>query len=307
MFTPKKRYANLDDVSVTKTFAEVRKWRKERKAKPKDLSYTVPSEDGIDYAWIRNNREQTSVIWIGHATFFIQVNGLNILIDPVWASRMGFEKRLSPPGLPLEELPAIDVVLISHGHYDHLNFSTLRKLPGSPTYLVPAGLARLFSRKGLTKVQEYNWWEQEERSEVTFTFVPAQHWVRRTLWDTNTSHWGGWVIEHQGKTIYYAGDSGYFRGFREIGERFAIDIALLPIGAYEPEWFMSSQHMTPEEAIRLFGELRAKLFIPMHYGAFRLADDTPKEALDRLTAEWDRQRLADEQLRILRLGEVMKL
>lgn len=234
MFTPKKRYANLDDVSVTKTFAEIRKWRKERKGKPKDLSYIVPSESGVDYAWLRDNREQMTITWIGHATFLIQVNGLNLLIDPVWASRMGFERRLSPPGIPLEELPEIDVVLISHGHYDHLDFSTLRKLNGSPTYLVPAGLARVFVRKGFAKVQEYNWWEQAEIREVMFTFVPAQHWVRRTLWDTNASHWGGWVIQHQGQIVYYAGDSGYFRGFQEIGKRFSIDIAYFQSAPMNP-------------------------------------------------------------------------
>lgn len=303
--TSKRRYANLDNVHPVKSLKEIWAWRKERAAKQKDLSFTVPRAERIDIPFLQQNRTETTITWIGHSTFLIQTGGLNVLTDPVWAARMGFEKRLSEPGIPIRDMPEIDVVLISHGHYDHLDFRSLKRLKGNPLCLVPSGLSTLMKRKGMRRAAEYEWWEQERIGNTTFTFVPAQHWVRRTLWDTNRSHWGGWIVrtEHR-KTIYFAGDSGYFRGFKEIGEKFSIDYALLPIGAYEPEWFMSAQHVTPEEAVTAFIDLRAKQFIPMHYGAFRLADDTPKEALDRLTAEWNRRRLPEQQLKILRLGEV---
>ncbi len=302
-----RRYANLDDVHPVKSLKDIWAWRKERSAKQKDLSFTVPHAERIDLPFLRQNRTETTITWIGHSTFLIQTGGLNVLTDPVWAARMGFEKRLSEPGIPVRDMPEIDVVLISHGHYDHLDFRSLKQLKGNPLCLVPSGLSRLMKRKGFRRTAEYEWWEQERIGSATFTFVPAQHWVRRTLWDTNRSHWGGWVIQTEpGKTIYFAGDSGYFRGFKEIGEKFPIDYALLPIGAYEPEWFMSAQHVTPEEAVTAFLDLRAKQFIPMHYGAFRLADDTPKEALDRLAAEWKRLRLPEQRLIMLKLGEVWR-
>ncbi|MGG6439598.1 MBL fold metallo-hydrolase [Saccharococcus caldoxylosilyticus] len=301
-----KRYENLDGVSMKKSFADFRRWQKERKSKKKDLSYQVPRVAVPQYEQLHTNRSRTLLSWVGHSTFVIQMNGITIVTDPVWAKRMGTAKRLSEPGIPLSEMPPVDVVLISHGHYDHLHFPSIRKLKGNSHLFVPVGLGRLFRRRGYKQVTELAWWETQQLHGVTFTFVPAQHWTRRTLWDMNTSHWGGWVIEANGKpTIYFAGDSGYFRGFREIGERFSIDYALLPIGAYEPEWFMGPQHVTPEEAVQAFLDCQAGFFIPMHYGAFRLADDTPKEALDRLFAEWKQRGLDDRRLKFLKLGEVL--
>lgn len=307
----KQRYYNLDQITNTSTWSDLRKWQKERKAKKKDLSYTVPLAANIEIDFLQHNRQKITITWIGHATFLIQLSGLNILVDPVWAERLGFETRLVPAGIRIEELPHIDVVLISHSHYDHLHFGSVRKLEGEITYLVPMGLGGKFIRKGYKRVQQFEWWQTTRIGDVTFTFVPAQHWSKRTLFDTNTSHWGGWVMQAvqttgQPMTIYYVGDTGYFRGFKEIGERFEIDYALMPIGAYEPEWFMSKQHVTPEESIQGFLDCKAKYFIPMHYGAFRLADDTPKEALDRLYADWRHRELAENRLLTLARGETLK-
>jgi L-ascorbate metabolism protein UlaG (beta-lactamase superfamily) len=302
----RKRYENLDNVSMKKTFADFRRWQKERKNKKKDLSYQVPHADTQEYKQLHTNRSRTLLAWVGHSTFVIQLNGITIVTDPVWATRMGTAKRLTAPGIAIDDMPNVDVVLISHGHYDHLHFPSIRKLKGNPHFFVPVGLGHLFSRKGYKNVTECSWWEEKQYNGVTFTFVPAQHWTRRTLFDMNTSHWGGWVIQADNKpTFYFAGDSGYFRGFRDIGERFSVDYALLPIGAYEPEWFMGPQHVTPEEAVQAFLDCQAKTFIPMHYGAFRLADDTPKEALDRLLAEWKRRHLKAERLKCLKLGELL--
>ncbi|EEL50850.1 Outer membrane protein romA [Bacillus cereus Rock3-44] len=233
-----KRYENMDTISTKKTIRSFLRWRKERKQNKKDFSYLVEQSPVKHAQFLRTNTEKTTITWIGHSTFLIQTNGLNILTDPVWSKKIKLVPRLTNPGLTLPELPKIDIVLISHGHYDHLDFATLRQLNSDVLYLVPTGLKRLFTRKKFMRVEEYNWWESTKIDDVDFHFVPAQHWTRRSLFDMNTSHWGGWVIDNgtTDETIYFCGDSGYFRGFKEIGSKFSIDVALIPIGAYEPEW-----------------------------------------------------------------------
>ncbi len=300
-----KKYANLDNVPNNKSFKDLRRWQKERRSKVKDLSVNIEQCPNKRIKEIYENRSKTSYTWIGHATFLIQINGLNILTDPVWAKKMGFGKRLTDPGMALAELPDIDIVVISHGHYDHLDFPTMKKLKGNPHYYVPAGLKSLFNRKGYQKVTELNWWESTDFGGVTLHFVPAQHWTRRTLTDMNTSHWGGWIFQNGQETFYFAGDTGYFRGFKLIAERFKIDTVLMPIGAYEPEWFMGESHISPEDSVKAFIELGAKNFVPMHYGAYRLADDTGPEALERLLKEWERQNLSKERLKSLLIGETV--
>ncbi|WP_369899843.1 MBL fold metallo-hydrolase [Bacillus manliponensis] len=300
-----KRYENMDGIHSPKPLKDVLRWRKERRQKQKDFSFLIEQSPVKQVSFLKNNTEKTTVTWIGHSTFLIQTNGLNILTDPVWSNKVKVVPRLTEAGLSINDLPPIDVVLISHGHYDHLDFPTLRQLKSDVLYLVPSGLKKLFLRKKLHRVEEYNWWEHTVIDDVHFHFVPAQHWTRRSLFDINSSHWGGWVIENKttAETIYFCGDSGYFRGFKEIGERFGIDIALMPIGAYEPEWFMKSSHMNPEEAVQAFLDIKAKHFIPMHYGTFALADETPKEAVTKLRNNWNLRMLPWEQLHILFLGQ----
>lgn len=305
----RKRYQNYDKVENKNTFSDMLRWSKERKNKIKDLTTQIPHSDSKEIEFLQKNKQDLSVTWIGHSTFLIQFEGINILTDPVWASRMGLQKRLTEPGLTIEQLPEIDVVLISHGHYDHLDFPTLKKLKGDITFYVPIGLRTKFIKKGYLNVIEANWWETFSRDNLLLTFVPAQHWTKRTLTDTNTSHWGGWVIEstETNHNVYFAGDSGYFRGFKEIGERFPVDIVLMPIGAYEPEWFMNISHINPEDSIKAFLELKGRIFIPMHYGAYRLADDTGPEALERLMKEWKRLELDPGQLAALKIGETLRI
>ncbi|QTD40307.1 MBL fold metallo-hydrolase [Sporosarcina sp. Te-1] len=312
----RKRYNNLDSAATTATFKEILRWQQERRAKQKDESFRIGQAEVKQQTLLNSDHDKLTITWIGHSTFLLQIAGLTIITDPVWANRMGFSRRLEEPGLSLEEMPPVDVILLSHSHYDHLHVGSLKKMKGSPIVLVPEGLGQ-FVRKLMkgNQVHELPWWGHMSIGALEFHFVPAQHWTKRTLTDTNTSHWGGWVIQRsanavhaevQADSIYFAGDSGYFQGFREIGERFpAITYALMPIGAYEPEWFMGPQHVTPEEAIQAFLDVGAKLFIPMHYGAFRLADDTTEEALDRLLAEWERRKLDSTQLRLLKHGETL--
>ncbi|WP_442602888.1 MBL fold metallo-hydrolase [Paenibacillus sp. KN14-4R] len=306
----RERYENLDGVPMSNSFGQLMKWRQERRKKVKDFSFAVAACPNKEVAYLGANRTVTTVTWIGHSTFLIQHGGLNIITDPVWAGSMALTKRLAPPGLTLDELPAIDVILLSHSHYDHMHVASLRAIERKhhPLLLVPKGLKVKMVRKGFANVQELAWWEQTAVKGVEIHFVPTQHWTKRTLLDTNTSQWGGYIIRTSAddpRTVYFAGDSGYFRGFKMIGERYNIHTALIPIGAYEPEWFMKAQHVNPEQAVQAFLDVGAEQFIPMHYGAFRLADDTPKEALDRLKAEWDKQGLAKERLHILLHGETL--
>ena len=345
---PKIRYNNIDNVSTDKTLKEFKQWREQRRSKVKDYSYTVPKHPPeLDY--LHANRAETTITWIGHSTFFIQYHGLNIVTDPVWAEKMGFQRRLGAPGIPIQDIPPLDVVLISHSHYDHLHLASLRKLITAKTLLiVPDGLKRKMVRKGFHRCHEMKWWEHITLGGIKITFVPAQHWTRRTLFDTNTSHWGGYVLEKNHPAvvssdesaatredydseksraagtntlerssiddssgdppvIYFVGDTGYFQGFKTIGERFDIGVTLMPIGAYEPEWFMTSQHVTPEEALQGFVETGSQLMVPMHYGTFKLADDTPKEALDRMELERERLGIQAERIRVLGHGETLRI
>ncbi|CAG7650014.1 MBL fold metallo-hydrolase [Paenibacillus allorhizosphaerae] len=309
----RKRYENLGGFRNKKTLLQLSKWNVEKRAKVKDYSFRIPQHAAKNVDWLRSNRSETSVTWIGHSTFLIQMGGLNLLTDPVWAKRMGLGTRLSEPGLHLAELPRIHAVLLSHSHYDHMHLPSLRAIErmnrGLRLY-VPHGLGAKLRLEGFHSVTELHWWESVRLEAVELNFVPAQHWTRRSLFDTNTSHWGGWVIQpalqREGRcAIYFVGDTGYFSGFQMVGERFAIRTALMPIGAYEPEWFMSPQHVNPEMAVQGFLDCGAERFIPMHYGAFRLSNDTPREALDRLLAEWSRRGLAPERLYLLNHGETL--
>ncbi|MFC5449733.1 MBL fold metallo-hydrolase [Paenibacillus aestuarii] len=313
-FKTKKRYANLDHIKNKKTFPDIVKWtrsRLNRRGKREHLASRMRHVGRVEKLFLHTNRTETTISWIGHSTFLIQMAGINIVTDPVWANFMGLQQRFTQPGIEISDMPDVDIVLISHGHYDHLHFPSLQQLTGNPLFLVPVGLQPLFQKKGIERVEQFNWWDQHTMGDVELVFVPAQHWTKRTLWDRNTSHWGGWIIRKPMSgpdaysAIYFAGDSGYFRGFEEIGKRFNIDYALLPIGAYQPEWFNYLDHISPEQAVKAFLDLDAKTFIPMHYGAFKLADDTPKEALDRLVSEWRRLSLPQANLKLLRLGETL--
>lgn len=320
----KNRYNNMDNISTDKTLKQFRQWREERRQKKKDYTYQIPNvQPELEY--LHANRLDTSITWIGHSTFFIQYEGLNIMTDPVWANRMGFERRLGAPGMNINDVPPVDVMLISHSHYDHMHLASIRKLyRAGTTLLVPVGLRSKMIRKGFHHCRELKWWEHTVIGNVKFSFVPTQHWTRRTPFDTNTSHWGGFVLEpvehakpgserigqaHEmlPPNLYFAGDSGYFDGFKDIGRRFNIHVALMPIGAYEPEWFMTSQHVNPEEALQAFLDVKAETMIPMHYGTFRLADDTAREALDRMEAERERIGLEKERIKVMHYGETLRI
>ena len=222
---------------------------------------------------------QVAITWIGHASFLIQFTDLNVLIDPNFANWLFLLKRIKRTGLRFRDLPPIDLVLLTHAHFDHFHKSTLRKLPHPKIGIMPTGVADLAHNLGFSRVVELEWWESFSRpkSDWKVTFTPAQHWGARTLADRHRGY-GGFVLEHQGRTIYHAGDSAYFPGFKEIGSRLAPEIALLPIGAYHPETFRAV-HMGPDEAVKAFHDLHSKKLVPMHFGTFRLSFEDMDEPL----------------------------
>ena len=242
-------------------------FRKEKRQRPY-FPVTKP-----DVAAILNAED--SVTYLGHATLWIRVNGQNILTDPVFGDILYFIDRFAPFPLPPEELPPMQVILISHSHYDHLDRDSIRKIGTGPLYLTPLGYREwLEDILPGVRVIELDWFQKYTIHGVTYRLLPAQHWTRRTFWDTNKRLWGSWLIESANRKVFFAGDSGYFPGFAEIGRKFGpLDAALLPIGAYEPRWFMSVYHIDPDEAVKAFRELRARVLIPQQWGVFDLTDE----------------------------------
>lgn len=237
---------------------------------------------------------ELSVTWAGHASWVIRTAGLTVLTDPVWSQKiLGTPTRVTPVGVPWENLPRIDAVVISHNHYDHLDAPTLARLPRDTPLFVPAGLAGWCRRRKFTQVTELDWWEAAELptpagGRLRLDFVPSHHWSRRTLWDTCHSLWGGWVLTApEGPRVYFAGDTGYGHWFGEIGSRYGdIDLALLPIGAYEPAWMLRPVHTNPEEAVRACADLGAQRMAPMHWATFLLSGEPPLEPLGRVRQAW---------------------
>lgn len=248
--------------------------------------------------------EPARVTWLGHASFLVQLDGVSLLVDPaLQPSIFGGRTRNVPPGVRLEDLPPIDAVLVTHSHYDHLDLPTLEAVRAP--VVAGLGLERFFRERGLFAT-ELGWWQTTRVRGVRVTFVPAQHWSRRGLLDANRTLWGGFVVEGTRATVYHSGDTAYFPGFAEIGARFPrIDAALLPIGAYDPAWFMSAQHVDPEGALRAFLDLGAVTFVAMHWGTFKLTDEPLDEPPRRLEAERQRLGLDRARVRVPAVGETL--
>ena len=255
------------------------------------------------------------VTFVGHATFLIQAATTNVLIDPMYsrrASPVSFAgpRRVRAPGVRLEDLPTISLVLLSHNHYDHCDLGTLRLLERRfhPTVVTPRGNGRLLRSAGIHQVEEIDWWQTSSAAPLPITLTPAQHFSARTPFDRNRALWGGFLIEAGRHRILHAGDSGYGPHFREIAARLGpIDLALLPIGAYEPRWFMKDIHMNPAEAVQAHLDLAARRSIAMHFGTFQLTTEGIDEPVRELAKALGERGVPAEQFRTVEVGESVRL
>ena len=267
-----------------------------------------------DLATIRGPAGADTVTWVGHATLLVQLDGVNVLTDPHWSARaspVGFAgpKRVTPPGLRFEDLPPIHVVIISHDHYDHLDDATVRRLAAThrPHFLVPLGIKAWLAQRGITDVEELDWWDGRTVRGLTFTCVPAQHFSGRGLFDRNRRLWSGFTVAGRSKRLYFAGDTAYYDGLKEIGARLGpFDLAAIPIGAYLPATIMKPSHTSPEEALRVLADVRGRRIVPIHWGTFDLAEEPIEEPPKRLEAEARRLGLDAERLWILKHGETRR-
>jgi L-ascorbate metabolism protein UlaG (beta-lactamase superfamily) len=258
-------------------------------------------------AWVENKgvhrlnetlgADEIAITFVNHATFLIQTAGITILTDPVWSERVSPFRRIGPrrvrkPGVAFEDLPTVDIILLSHNHYDHLDIATLAQLRQrfAPTVLAAAGDGRLVGPLGFKSVRELDWWEEMQFNDtLKMTFVPAQHFSARGLFDRRKSLWGGYMIESRERRVYFSGDTGYSTHFSDIRTRLGSpDIAMLGIGSYEPRWFMKPIHMNPAEAVCAHRDLGSRQSIGMHFGTFQLtaeAIDQPQADLKRALSD----------------------
>jgi L-ascorbate metabolism protein UlaG (beta-lactamase superfamily) len=253
--------------------------------------------------------------FIGHSTFVLRTAGTVLITDPVFTSHAGpfgrlGPQRVRPPAIPIEDVPPVSIVLLSHNHYDHLQPSSLRALQerSDPLFVVPLGLESFLRGHGLSKLIELDWWETHDVEAAQITAVPAQHFSARTPFDRNRTLWCGFVVRSGGVTVHFVGDTGYSPQFAEIGRRCpGIDLALVPIGAYEPRWFMEPVHVNPAEAVRIHRDVRARVSIGMHFGTFRLTDEGIDDPLTALAGARAEAGLRDDEFRVLDFGESVVL
>jgi L-ascorbate metabolism protein UlaG (beta-lactamase superfamily) len=270
-----------------------------------------------DLALLHAPAQQPDVTWIGHATVLLRLGGLKVLTDPHFSERaspVGFAgpKRYQPPGVALADLPEIDAVVISHSHYDHLDVDSVRALHQRHgdrlQFFVPLGLKPWFAELGIDRVTELDWWQHAELGAVRFTLTPMQHWSARGLFDRDRTLWGGWAIAAPELKVFFAGDTGYSADFAEIGRRLGpFDFAALPIGAYEPRWFMRRQHVDPAEALQIHRDIGARRSLGIHWGVFAMADEPLDEPPRELVRAREAAGVPEDEFFVLRVGETRRV
>ncbi len=303
--------------SGSSSFMDFLRWRWDRiwMHIPSGSSYHFPFAQR-QISFLKSNTSQATVTWIGHATVLFQIGGRNILSDPQFSDRsspvqFAGPRRIIAPGIPLDDLPKIDMVVISHDHYDSLDRNTVARLldrdGGMDTvFFVPLGLKSWFEKLGVGNVVEMDWWDKHERDGLEIICVPVHHWSQRTPFVRNRSLWAGWVIRNVQASFLFSGDSGYTPHFKEVGTKLGpFDIAAIPIGAYEPRWFMRYHHINPEEAVQVHLDLKAKKSVGIHWGTFPLTDeplDDPPKELEKAKRSMG---LAEDNFIVLKHGETI--
>jgi L-ascorbate metabolism protein UlaG (beta-lactamase superfamily) len=296
------------DAPAGRTFKDFLRWQRTRQRKPWPR-------------WIENRARpalpgtlqsgEIALTFINHITFLMQFRGLNVLTDPVYSRRVSPFRSLGPqrvrdPGLPFDDLPPIHLVLVTHNHYDHLDIETLLRLDEvhSPRFVTSLGNRAFLQQFGLRAVDELDWWQGVAVAGAAVTLTPAQHWSSRRPRNRNRTLWGGFIVHASDRQVYFAGDTGYGKHFRDIRERFGrVDLALLPIGAYEPRWFMRDQHMNPDDAVRAHIDLDAKISVGTHFGCFQLTDEGIDDPPLELAAARQRHSVPPDSFQVMETGE----
>ncbi|WP_392562587.1 MBL fold metallo-hydrolase [Orbus sturtevantii] len=306
-------FCNSEPFSIN--YKEIRKWQKERKIAPPEGGYQRFCTDWYQEAnFSITNRD--AIWWLGHATALIKINNKIILTDPVFFDRVSpvpfiGPKRYTPCASSINNLPQIDIIVISHNHYDHLDYrSVLQLIERFPlvTIVVPLGLKKKIQAWGATRVIELDWWQDVWVDDVLLSAIPAKHWSRRGLFDINKTLWCGWMIESNQRCVYFVGDTGYSVEFTCVKKSFPnIDIALIPVGSYAPRWFMHNQHIDPAQALQLFHDIGCKRAIAIHWGTFELADDSLDEPPKLLKQLLPKYNLSENEFLILKIGDHIQL
>lgn len=318
---PGPMYRNSDGQVIDKPWSEVVAWMLNawQQGLPPPPGRYLPGgrfpvvhESDVDQVL---SSDQLAITWLGHASTLIRMGGKRILTDPHFSQRAspvawaGTARSVPAPYRP-DELGHIDLVLISHNHFDHLDEASVlalaRQPGGSPLFLVPQGLEGWFQDRGMDRVSPLAWWQATAFGPLQVHAVPAHHWSARGLSDRHRSHWAGWVLKGGGHTVYFAGDTGYSDDFKAIGERLGpVDLALLPVGAYEPRAFMRDQHVNPDEAVKIHQDVGARLSIGIHWGTFALSDEPLDAPLAELPAARARAGLPADAFRLLQHGQTL--
>jgi L-ascorbate metabolism protein UlaG (beta-lactamase superfamily) len=299
-------------------FWDFLRWRRQRARKeiPGPESYHFPLAKNNPH-FLKDNGGNT-LTWVGHATVLLQINGTNILTDPHFSERTSpvqwaGPQRVAPLGLAIEDLPTIDIVVISHDHYDALDEQTIKRLHQRPggektRFYVPLGLKNWFAIRGVRKVIEMDWWDQHHDGELEITAVPVQHWSKRSIFSRNKTLWVGWVLKSDTFRFLFVGDTGYAPHFKEIGEKLGpFDLAAIPIGAYEPRWFMRHHHVNPEEALQIHVDIGSKKSVAIHWGTFILTDEPLDEPPRRLAKALQENKISQEDFLVLQHGQTILL
>ncbi len=292
-----------------RSFAAFLAWQITRRSRPWPRWRDYPPSSGLPAL----APGEFSVTFVNHVTFLIQLGGLNVLTDPVYSERASplrwaGPRRVHAPGLPFEQLPSIDLVFVSHNHYDHMDIATLKRLSAAhaPLFLTGLGNGEFLRQLGITPVVELDWWEQTSLRGVRLCFTPAQHWSSRGRGGKNRTLWGGLWLATDRHQLYFAADTGYSHWFSELRHRYgAPELALLPIGAYAPRWFMRDQHMNPEEAVRAHRDLGAGVSVATHFGCFRLTDEGIDDPIRELERACEAHGVEPGSFRVPRPGETL--
>ena len=326
-------FINNYTATVNKTFSELIRWQIERRQQglPKPPQQPVPVQ-AANLVGVHNygrplggKPRPPAITWIGHASMLVQAGGLNVLTDPVFSERASpvqffGPRRAQAPGIALADLPLIDVVLISHNHYDHLDKDTVldiarrSKAARKPTlFLVPLGIKAWFSDLDISNVIEMDWWDSKTYKGVEFNFTPVQHWSARSFGDRSQTLWGGYAVFAPDFHWYFSGDTGYSKDFTDTRERFVarqtpengggFDLALIAVGAYQPRWFMASQHVNPAEAVQIHTDLGAKRSVGVHWGTFELTDESLDQPPKDLALAVQTQGLQTQDFSVMAVGE----